>query len=112
MSATQTDNATSNGRPKKTANERLDELRRALQRQLNRKPTMVERALLDRAALMMLRAEMAARDPASKSDDVVRLDNVSRRALNDFARVAGIDTARKKVKPSMADIEREIARHV
>ena len=100
-----------NDRPKRTANERLDELRRGLQRLLRRKPTMVERALLDRAALMTLRAEMAAFDPASKSDDLCRLDNVARRARHDFERVAGVDPTRKTKKPSMADIERELRAH-
>src|SRR5437016_3922535 len=111
MSAVQSANAASNGRPRKTPNERLDELRRGLQRQLKRKPSMIERALMDRAALCWMRAEMAAFDPNAKSDDVVRLDNIARRARADFERVAGIDSTRKKRKPSMADIERELRAH-
>jgi hypothetical protein len=61
----------------------------------------------------MLRAEIAARDPSSTSEDVVRLDNACRRARLDFEKLAGI-THRKATKsePSMADIEREIASHV
>ena len=67
---------------------RLGELRRSLQRQLKRKPTVFEKAALDRAALMLLRAEQAARDPTATSNDVVRLANASRRALRDFERMA------------------------
>src|SRR5215472_13290899 len=58
---------------------RLAELRRDLQRLLRRKPTRFERTLLDRAALLTLRAEAAVRDPKADSNSVVRLDNVARR---------------------------------
>jgi hypothetical protein len=84
----------------KTAEQRLAELQRALQRT----------AALERCALLMLRAEIAARDPECDSNDVVRLDNCARRARADFERVTGIDTARKPKPPlSMADIEAQIA---
>jgi hypothetical protein len=118
MSAAQTDNAASKypenaeAAPRKTAMQRLDELKRALQRSLHRKPTLFEKCALDCAALAAMRAEFAAGDPQSKSDDIVRLFNVARRALADFERVAGIDVARKpKRKPTMADIERELRAH-
>jgi hypothetical protein len=61
-----------------------------LQRQLHRKPSSYEKTALDRAALLMLRAEIAARDPQSNSDDVVRLDNCARRARQDFESIAKI----------------------
>ena len=92
--------------------ERLGEFRRALQRLLKRKPTLFEAALMDRCALLMVRSEMAQFDAKAKSDDVVRLDNAARRARADFERVAGIDVARKpKSRPTMQDIEWEIASH-
>lgn len=92
---------------------RLAELKRALQRQLKRKPKVYEKAALDRAALMTLRAETAALDPKATSEDVVRLDNAARRARQDFERIACIALPKAKAKQqrTMADIEREIAAH-
>ena len=84
---------------------RLAELKRVFQRQLRRKPTAYEKAALDRAALLTLRAEIAARDIGSNSDDVVRLDNAARRARNDFERIA---IPRKPRQRTMQDIEREL----
>jgi hypothetical protein len=89
---------------------RLDELKRALQRQLNRRPTTFERAAMDRAALMTLRAEIAARDPDATSADVVRLDNAARRARNDFCALARIGE-RKPKRRSMAELEAEVRAH-
>jgi len=92
---------------------RLDELKRAMQRQLRRRPTTVERCAMDRAALMTLRAEIAARDPKSDSLAVVRLDNAARRSRADFERIAGIDQSKPKAKPrTMLDIEKELRGHV
>jgi hypothetical protein len=68
----------------------MAELKRAFQRQLRRKPTEFERTLLDRAALMTTRAEIAAYDPNTSSEDLVRLDNVARRARADFERVCAV----------------------
>jgi hypothetical protein len=96
-----------------TALHRLDELRRALQRQLRRKPKEFERTSLEHAALMLLRSEIAARDPDADSTDIVRLANVARRARLDFERITGIDTRKRRNKQrSMADLELEIASHV
>jgi hypothetical protein len=63
---------------------RLEELRRALQRQARRKLNVVEQAALDNAALLQLRSEMALRDPAADSNSIVRLSNAARRAMTDF----------------------------
>jgi hypothetical protein len=90
----------------------LTTMQRALQRTLKRKPSAIEKTALERCAMLMLRAELAARDPASDTNDVVRLDNCARRARADFERLTGIDSARKpKPKPTMADIEKELAAH-
>jgi hypothetical protein len=93
------------------AKERLAELRRALQRQLRRKGTAIELAALDRAALMTLRAEMAALDPKASSNDIVRLDNAARRARADFERVARIQPKPPKGKRDMRAIEAELRAH-
>jgi hypothetical protein len=76
MSLEPTAESTSQPQPSPAQNRaqaRLDELKRALQRQLRRKPNLIEKALLDRCALVMQRAEMAAYDPKATSNDVVRL---------------------------------------
>jgi hypothetical protein len=83
---------------RKTVEQRLTELKRAFQRQLRRKPTEFERTLLDRAALMSVRAEYAASDPRATSEDVVRLDNAARRARADFERICAIP---QKNRPAM-----------
>jgi hypothetical protein len=89
---------------------RLKEFRRALQRQARRKLKAHEQNALERAARMLLRAEIASLDPNSDSNDVVRLDNAARRARLDYERIANISTAPKpKPARTMADIERELA---
>lgn len=76
------------GQPERlTYMQRLIQLQRALQRKLRRRPTDFEKATLDKAALLMLRAEAAARDPSCDANTIVRLHNASRRALSDFERV-------------------------
>jgi hypothetical protein len=112
MSSEQIADPAPNQPAKTAAMRRLAELQRALQRTLKRKPTEIERTALQRAALLSLRAEIAAFDPHADSNDVVRLDNAARRARGDFERLAGIDSAHKPKRLSMSDIEREIARHV
>jgi len=59
--------------------------------------------------LLTLRAEAAARDVKADSNDVVRLDNVARRARADFERVCGIDSTKRQKQRSMAAIERELS---
>jgi hypothetical protein len=76
----------------KRAQTRLDELKRAFQRLIKRRPNVYEKQLLDRAALMTLRAESAVCDGKSSSNDIVRLDNAARRARADFERVCGLAT--------------------
>jgi hypothetical protein len=77
-----------------SAESRLQELKKALQRQLKRKPTLIEKAALDRCALLMLRSEIAARDGKATSEDIVRLANCARRAQQDFERLAAVPTKR------------------
>lgn len=92
--------------PVKRALARLSQIRRALQRaNMRRRGTMIELAALDRAALMTLRAEIAARDPNATSCDVVRLDNAARRARQDFERLA--NPQRKSNGVTLGDILRQ-----
>jgi hypothetical protein len=55
-------------------------LRRAYQRELRTKPTLIQRTLIDRAAVLTAKAEAAALDPAVTLNDLVRLDNKPERA--------------------------------
>ncbi len=55
-------------------------LKRAFQRELKAKPTLLQRTLMDRAAVLTSRAEAAALDPGTSENDVVRLDGAAARA--------------------------------
>jgi hypothetical protein len=99
-----TDITTEPAQARPTALQRLDELRRGLQRLLRRKPSLIEKALMDRCALLMMRAEHAAGDPKCDSNDVVRLDNAARRARADFESYAGINSAHKPAPTTLAEL--------
>jgi hypothetical protein len=60
---------------------RVEELRRAFQRTLNRRPTLIEKAAMLRAAALVARAETAALDPNADVSEVVKLNNLAGRAL-------------------------------
>ena len=59
---------------------RTKQLRRAYQKQLGRKGTVVELSAIDRAVALTVRAEQAAADPTVSANDLVRLDNAAARA--------------------------------
>jgi hypothetical protein len=86
-----------------SAEDRLKTLKKALQKQLKRKPTAIEKAALDHCALLMLRSEVAARDGKASSEDIVRLANCARRAQQDFARLAAVPTKRT---PTLGEVLR------
>jgi hypothetical protein len=67
---------------------RLEHLQRTLQRLVKRKLNGFELAARDRAALLLLRSEQAASDPTASLQDVVRCENVARRAVADYQRIA------------------------
>jgi hypothetical protein len=62
---------------------RVMALRRAYQRLLAHKPTVLERALIDRLA----RAEAVALDPATTTADFYRADSIARKARAEFDRI-------------------------
>ena len=103
------DDAHTANQPAKTAQQRLGEIERSLQKRLNRKPTNFEYTALRHAALLALRTELAMGDPKADSLAIVRLTNASRRALRDFEKL--ISDGEKPKRRTMADIEREIAAH-
>ena len=55
-------------------------LKRAYQRALAHKPTLIQKTLIDRAAVLTAKAEAAALDAAVTPNDLVRLDNKAERA--------------------------------
>jgi hypothetical protein len=63
---------------------RVEQLRRAFQRVLNRRPTLIEKASMRRAAALVARAEMLALDPNANVADVVKLNNLAGRTLRAF----------------------------
>ena len=60
---------------------RVEELRRAFQRKLNRRPTLIEKAAMLRAAALVARAEALALDPNADVGEVVKLNNLANRIL-------------------------------
>jgi hypothetical protein len=60
---------------------RVEELRRGFQRSLNRRPTLIEKAAMLRAAALVARAETAALDPAVPVGELTKLVNIADRAV-------------------------------
>jgi hypothetical protein len=88
---------------------RVEELRRAFQRLLNRRPTLIEKAAMLRSAALVARAEALALDPSADVNEVVKLNNLAARAL----RALGIKTERPEKPPprfSPMKVVREAAR--
>jgi hypothetical protein len=67
--------------PTEPQQRRVEELRRAFQRTLKRKPTLVEKADILRAAALVARAEAAALDPNADIHQVIRINNLANRIL-------------------------------
>jgi hypothetical protein len=59
---------------------RVEELRRGFQRALNRRPTLIEKADMLRAAALVARAEAAALDPTMPVAELTKLVNIAARA--------------------------------
>jgi hypothetical protein len=58
----------------------VERLRRGFQRQLSRKPTLVQSTLMKRAAMLTALAEAAAGSDKITANDLVRVDNKAERA--------------------------------
>ena len=67
--------------PTEPQQRRVEELRRAFQRMLKRRPTLVEKADILRAAALVARAEAAALDPNADIHQVIRINNLANRIL-------------------------------
>jgi hypothetical protein len=60
---------------------RVEQLRRAYQRELGRQATTIERAAMLKAALLTAKAEAAALDPTVPVEDLTKLVNLADRAV-------------------------------
>src|SRR5262245_37699757 len=83
--------------PIDASDRRIAELRRAFQRALRRRPTMIERTAIERAARLTWRAEVAAVDPNATLDDVVRLDNAAARARSRLEALIGAPLGKRRM---------------
>jgi hypothetical protein len=63
---------------------RIARFRKAFGRGLGHKPTILESAAILRAAQLSALAELAAADPGTSANDLVRLDNAAARARADM----------------------------
>jgi hypothetical protein len=82
-------------------------LRRAFQRALGTKPTLHQKMLRDRAAVLTVKAEQAALDPATSANDVVRLDGAAARA-----RAAMFESFAKKGDPAPVPMRNQLAQEL
>jgi hypothetical protein len=60
---------------------RVEELRRGFQRALNRRPTLIEKAAMLKAAALTARAEAASLDPTMPVAELTKLANIADRAV-------------------------------
>jgi hypothetical protein len=81
---------------------RVEELRRGFQRSLNRRPTLIEKAAMLRAAALVARAEAAALDPTMPVAELTKLINIADRAVRrlplDGLRRRGLQRARARLE--------------
>jgi hypothetical protein len=80
---------------------RMAALKRAYQRELAHKPTLIQKTLIVRAATLTALAERAALDPATTANDLVRLDNKAERARAEMFASFG---ERKQPIPSLEEL--------
>jgi hypothetical protein len=90
-----------------TQKQRLEALKRAFQKPLRNRPTPLQRYLIDRAAALCVKAEMAIYNGTS-ANDIVRLDRAATKAREQMDAVL---SAKPKRKRDVSDLEREIAAH-
>lgn len=63
---------------------RVRQLRRAFQRELGRMPTTIQTTLINTAAILQARAEACALDNTTTINQIVRIQNLARRARLDM----------------------------
>ena len=65
---------------------RVERLRRAFQRELGRKLTLIEKTAVFKAAVLTAKAEAAALDPRTTVEELVKLTNIADRAVQRLPR--------------------------
>jgi hypothetical protein len=75
---------------------RVERLRRAFQRELGRKLTLIEKTAVFKAALLTAKAEMAALDPHTSVEELTKLVNLADRAV----RRLPLDGLRRRQTPA------------
>ena len=86
---------------------RMLALKRAYQRELAHKPTLIQKTLIDRAAVLTAKAEAAALDPTTTANDVVRLDHAAARAR---AEMFAMFAAKQEPNDGASDLDRYLQR--
>jgi hypothetical protein len=86
---------------------RIEQIRKALQKQHGRKPTMLETTTILKAAVLIARSEQAALDPDVTVNQVTRLARAARLALKDCYALIGTPERRppSHKEPPRFDIE-------
>jgi hypothetical protein len=85
-----------------------DRLRRSFQRELGRRPTLLQRELRDRAADWTAKANLARLDPTMSANDLVRLDGAASRARAEWYASFGRDQ-RQQTDTTLGDILKGVA---
>jgi hypothetical protein len=100
------DQAAAMSAPNDVQARRVLALRRAYQRELAHKPTLIQKTLIDRAATLTALAERTALDSAVTLDDLVRVDNKAAQARAEmFA-----SFAKRERVPVGSDLDTYLAR--
>jgi len=81
--------------------------RRSFQRVLRRKPTRLQRELMDRAAILTTKAKLAALDSTVSPNDLVRLDGLAARAR---AEMFAMFAAKQEPDDGASDLDRYLQR--
>jgi hypothetical protein len=85
---------------------RVEQLRRSFQRVLRRRPTLIEKASMLRAAALVARAEALALDPHSDPNVVVKVNNLASRILR-VLNIRLVESAPRKTTPVGLRLARE-----
>jgi hypothetical protein len=81
---------------------RITHFKKAFGKGLGHKPRTLESAAILRAATLSAKAELAAADPTTSANDLVRLDNAAARARADMR--AALAPKRDQSAPTLGDI--------
>src|SRR5262249_54709168 len=90
---------------------RIAELRRAFQRALRRRPTMLERTAIERAARLTWRGGAGAVDVNPTPDGVVRLDNAATRARSRLEALTGVPPGKRRKPVPLSSFDDLLSGH-